>query len=403
MLLGTIKGINLIQIKQNILATYRGWRNLEASLSSDFGARYVVIDDLSDSLVEPHQFHDLGEARESFERLSAVIQSTDTGRFHEYRRHKVDQSIQYLSQQPIAKVTGDDVVSRGGKWQPADEVELKQLMDMRVGLQNGISEDPAADEYQNKRVLPIDIGPLMSRQCELWISEVLGLGLGLKPFNYRVVTSNENIAARASVNRRAHDDHFELRVNTADHHHYTRALIDFIALHEACGHMAHLEVLRTVPGIQEREPDLLAIAIHTGQDSLLAEGIAQYLSWYLVEHSPGADDLVKLALVNFTLDLGIRHKCIYDYISGHLTLAEIVEYHVSVLGGDKKRVEEMYKLIVNSPFRIVAVLNYFSSFTALRPAHHLAPDIATDFLKEALTGFYTIDELRTMSQKYLEQ
>lgn len=388
-----------MNLSHDIVAFYRGWRRFEERRSR-FHGLWVVIDDLAETPVKPRSFDSLRAIDDDLARLIDATEVThDLLLAHKaLTRDRLRQSQSYLRQKPGARVTREDVLSRGLRWEHVSDDELRRLRDDYLGLRRELVDARLTTEDDLTRYQAEGRG---SMALAMEIRDVGLKGLDavrrawkwLPPVTCDVETETSDGAWRNIVT--TGERGLKLILNDGPHATFSAALTEFLGLHEIAGHVGHFSYLKGRSELQEQAPHLLQLVIH-GQDAYYAEGAGQFLSEVACELLYGRMSLQNLELRRVDYMLALRNQNIMGVIEGDRTVDEAVQAHLAALGGDPSVLKGQYAAYTSDPFFCCQVLVFYPSLKALKPALALSADRLSAFAQELLSlgmGPAAIDDL----------
>jgi len=376
-----------------VVSAYRGWYRLIDKEEGWEAAKYVLINDLSQSAVAARHFNSRAEVRRALEELRDAAPDPKSA-------ERLEQSLSYLDQDPTEGGSREAVVKRGIPWRPIDDSVLDQkLADfeaLKRGLIHGgrVSKEEVLTRY-NFRSGPPGVSAELERLGRTFLERFRAEYSSLVPadFSMREVVSPspfhnmvtcEDGALWYITNRHAAVDYNDGR----------RA---FLALHEVGGHVLHFSQLLANKPLQATAPHLLCLAIHT-YDAYFIEGIAQYLTALYADRIV-PNTVLAMDVKRSELWIAVVHRNMTQMLEGKIDAAGAAECERSYLGGDPKALRAYYEGLLKDLFFCCQIFAYHSSGETLRPALALQGANLADFLNKLLNGHHSPAELDRLVQQ----
>lgn len=274
------------------IAVYRGWHALEESLPAE--SRASVIDfDLVPEIEDREQFSSRDEVAARIEQLRASFDPSDE--VGEFILAKLSASATYLRCLAGEQLEFYQHV-RGMLGITPELVPAEQVADQRekvhgllrdLGVRfGGDGPDPTSFFEFEARIRLDQAGALeeadsAAGQFVPAIQQVLGFGDLRIPFRTAADIADAYWYAWASGSR----DDMVLRLNFHDTNHWRRGDLEFLMLHEVCGHFQHATLVAR--GIQagELDPFIGITTVHDPQ-AFIDEGSADALTHFFEDDVP---------------------------------------------------------------------------------------------------------------------
>ncbi|MBI4237174.1 MAG: hypothetical protein HY696_01995 [Deltaproteobacteria bacterium] len=369
----------------------------------------MVVDDLAPRVFAPMLYRHRERIREDL----AIVQhgleqeTPDPALFPAYARSKLCQSAAYFAGH-ADPVTRRSMVERfGTPWQHVPQNEIAAIAEACTSYCDAyaqhVGRPEALEDYLYTAISNDDVPALIKRRTRQWLDCMYALFPKFARFRFAVLNRRSTDTWKNLVT--CSTGQFSLWVNTHPQHTYTMGFIEFLALHEVCGHMVHFAQLQNNAALAARAPHLLCIAIHT-QDTYLVEGIAQWVAALLVDRYAPTGAAVRVAAKQMELFFAARHHILCDFIDDAIDLDTAVDRHHRFLGrwltGSPADTATWYTTIRNDAISCAQILAYHGAFSQLQPARNLHDDALTDFGTRLLNGFYRPQDLRALVAEYCE-
>lgn len=373
---------------ESVISVYRGWRQLVEEESGWELAKWVLINDLSLSTVEPRSFSALGEVRKALEELLAAAPSGKAA-------ERIQQSLFYIDQSHDEPVTREAVIKRGIPWRPVEASRLDTLQGDYQALARRLIETGELTEDALQGRYGRDPGELgVVTEIELHGRSALELFYKRFPDLFPAqFESIEVISGLPWTNMVTYEqESLKLIVNRGELADNNKGRRGFLGLHEVAGHVLHFSQLLNDKAQRDLAPHLLALAIHT-YDAYFIEGIAQFLTSVYVEKIMPGPTLLNLDVKRTELWVAVRHKNISELIEGACDSVAAAAVECGYLGGDQAKLCQVYEAIRKNIFFCCQFLVYFPSHQALLPALRLAEPALGKFLGSLLRRHHSPEEL----------
>ncbi len=394
-------------VAKDLVAFYRGWRELEVKTKGRFSGLWIVINDLADDKTPPRAFGDQKEVAVELDRLEGLAAKTPEfdAELRALTLARLKQSKSYLNQSAGVRASRAEVLSRGLRWETVTDAEIKGLdrayKDLRGKLiQIGKTTASFLDEFQREgrgsrataeAIRDVGLkGAAAIQKLWPWLSAV----------ECETETELSQGAWRNIVTTAARG--FKLIVNEGPNATYSPALREFLGLHEVAGHMTHFAHWRREERLQAEAPHVLLLAIH-GQDAYYAEGVGQFLSEVACQHIYGPDTVQNLEMRRVELMLALRNYNIMRIIEDGRTIDQAVECHLDYLGGDPVVIKGQYTAYVCDPFFCCQALCFYPSLKALKPTLALPPAKLSAFAKELLSLSVGPEAMDALVARYMAE
>lgn len=364
----------------DVIAVYRGWYALAEKDGGWERVKWVLINDLSLSPVDPLRCDTLSDVRRALERLLVIAPAGKSA-------ERIEQSLFFIEQNPGEPVTKEAVIKRGIPWRPVQEAQLVRLK----------------DQARNLRLRLIDTGQLSDesfrarydrRSGKAGVAADLGVAgrAGLDRIGARfprlspaVFSTKETATSLPWSNMVTFEEGvIRLIANIGPLPDYSPGRQGFLAIHEICGHVLHFSQLLRSENLRATSAHLLCLSIHT-YDSYFIEGIAQFISSLYAERVYPGPTLSHLDIKQCELFVAVRHRNLTELIEKRIEVREAVEFERSYLGGDKAKIAAYYEVVLKDVFFSCQTLVYYPSHQALLPALTL-PDAELERFLGGLLG-----------------
>lgn len=405
----SLRGREFSSVADAATSVYRGWKNYVRRYESRDAASYVVVDDLAPRVHAPMRYRHREHIAEDFTSIAQHLaqENPTTALFPAYTHHKLHQSIAYVTAR-AAPVTQRSMVERfGTPWQHVPQREVAAIAEActssRDAYAQHVGRPEALEDYLYTAIPNDDVPALLKRRTRYWLDCMYARFPKFARFRFAVLNRPSTDTWKNLVT--CSTGQFSLWVNTHSQHTYTMGFIEFLALHEVCGHMVHFAQLQNNAALAARVPHLLCIAIHT-QDTYLVEGIAQWVAALLVDRYAPTGAAVRVVAKQMELFFAARHHILCDFIDGAIDLNTAVDCHHRFLGrwltGSAENTATWYTTIRNDAVSCTQILAYHGAFSQLQPALTLPDEALTDFTTRLLNGFYQPQDLRALVAEYCD-
>lgn len=372
----------------DVIAVYRGWYRLVESERGWERAKWVLINDLSLSTIEPRSFESLSDVRGALERLLALAPAGKSA-------ERIEQSLFFLEQDPGEPVTKEAVIKRGIPWRPVKEAELDrlkdQVRDLRLRLidSNQLSEESYRVRYE-RRAGRAGVAADLGAAGRAGLDRIGASFPRLSP----ALFETKEIASQLPWSNMVtfEDGVIRLIANIGPIPDYSPGRQGFLAVHEICGHVLHFSQLLRSEKLRATSSHRLCLAIHT-YDSYFIEGIAQFISSVYAERVYPGPTLSHLDIKQCELFVAVRHRNLTELIERRIDAREAVEFERSYLGGDEAKIAAYYEAVLKDVFFSCQTLVYYPSHQALLPALELPDAALARFLDDLLGEHYSPAEL----------
>jgi hypothetical protein len=277
---------------RSAIAVYRGWHALEESLPAE--SRASVIDfDLVPDIADRERFSSRDAVTARIEQLRAAVDQDDE--VGEFIHAKLTASMTYLRclagerlefYEHVRRMLGKtpELVS---DQQVAEqrEVVLSLLREFGVRLVGG-GPDPASfstfdDSIRLDQDAALKESAKAANRFIPAIQQLLGFGDLRIPYRTEPDVADAYWIAWASGGR----DDLLLRLNFHESNHWRRGDLEFLMLHEVCGHFLHATLVARRIQAGELDPFLGITTIHDPQ-AFIDEGSADALSYFFEDDVP---------------------------------------------------------------------------------------------------------------------
>lgn len=387
-----------LSLSDEITSVYRGWYRWTEAHEGEIPAKFIIVDDLNPSLVSPRMYESAEQILSDLDRLRNRLEKENKpfAALSSYTSDKLAQSQAYLRQMLApARVSREAIESRGTPFENFDEVELVELSREIQEMTEATAAERGPDLLAE--VSPMQVPSEIQETGLLHLEALHSLFEAKSRFGFGTRSVDSPLPWRNIVTYSS--GRFELLVNVSER--YTKGVTEIMGLHEICGHMFHLNLLKE--SVQASgAPHLLCLAIHT-QDAFLAEGIAQLLTELLLARGLLKDRRIAVEIRKFVLRFAVRQKNLCDLVEGRCGLVDATERHVQYLGGTPQSALSLYSSLLGNSFFCSQVMNYYSSYRALVPLLQLWDEpMQIEKTRELLNSFYGPSELRGLIRGALE-
>jgi hypothetical protein len=277
---------------RSAIAVYRGWHALEESLPAE--SRASVIDfDLVPDIANRERFSSRDEVRARIEQLRGTVDQTDE--VGEFIFAKLNASLTYLRclageqlefYEHVRGMLGKTPELVSGEQIAAQRhVVLSLLRDFGVQLA-GEQPDPASfsafdHSIRLDQAAALDESASAAERFIPAIQQLLGFGDIRIPFRTEADIADAYWVAWASGGR----DDLLLRLNFHEANHWRSGDLEFVMLHEVCGHFLHATLVARRIQAGELDPFLGITTVHDPQ-AFMDEGSANALGHFFEEDVP---------------------------------------------------------------------------------------------------------------------
>jgi hypothetical protein len=375
-------------LPEDIIATYRGWHRLvERERGWDI-AKWVLINDLSKSAIEPRTFNSLPEVRLALDQL---LEAAPAGKTAE----RLEQSLFFLNQQPGELVTQEAVSKRGMPWRLVKDSALDRLHSQIAILRQSLidtgqlTRESSISRYERH---PGKAGVVNEIRA---IGEASLLRLyerfsDLAPVEFK---SKEVVSSKPWSNMVTYEDNdIWFIANQGPLADNSPGRLSGLGVHEIAGHALHFSQLLRNETLRTEAPHLLCLSIHT-YDNFFIEGIAEFMVSVFAERLMPAPTLLLLDLKRHELIAMVRHKNLTELIESKISVDQAVERHQAYLGGDEANLRKLYESLRNDMFFCCHFLVFYSAHQALLPALELPEAKFQRFLVKLLGSHHSPQQL----------
>ncbi len=385
-----------LSLGDKCLSLYRSWVKMETVGRGRLLAFQVVVDDLARRQVPVVDYRSYPEISADLKLMLELVGDLPPSSRQRYAAAKLKQSVTFIEQINSDKLlTHADITARGSPWMPCSDAVLNDFAGEfhQRKIKSGLSAREI-NQYLQEPLTQSEIVTHIDARSRFWLERLKEKLPYLPAANFvtKPVCLDES-SIRNLVT--CEFPQFKLLVNTAPHLVYTRAATECLSVHEVSGHIVHLTKLAQNQVLQNEYPFLLALAIHT-QDAVFLEGVAQYLSCWLIKQYEKTDSLAAMAMSEFNLAFAVRHKNIFGIVSGTDSIDDAVKRHQHYLAGDGKHLRDIYERTLADKFFACMVFSYHASYMKLKPALNLSPENVIGFLEKILTDVWVLDEVGEM-------
>lgn len=363
------------QFKNEIVECYRGWYNLELKVNGLSSASFVMIIDLADSNIGVGKnYSDLNQVRKALEHLLIAYDKLSLS--HPQLlcislKERMLQSLNYIEQnknfKSVLEVGGISLsalkihlASRGIKYREINRIDLDQQRTRLIETCNQLEDKygtNALDEYQKKVFNHDEIANYFNTKVNKWY-DILKRYLPKLNFpDYKIVLINSTDPYRAMVT--FNENTFKINLNTNSF--FTQQTLDYLVLHEFCGHIIHFDHIKNNIELSESFPFSQLILSHT-QDIAYYEGIAQLIPYLLTEFFNSDICYEKLAIQFTDLQWATRYYCLIKLYEGS-SLNDISNIHLEYLDESYENIKKYYTAVLNHPFFSIQTLSYYQSYS----------------------------------------
>ncbi len=383
-----------------MVACYRDWKELLVKRGLEEKAYWVLVDDLCTVETHTSSFNNSDEVLSELSDLLDIChsQASSLGHHYAYTEAKLRQSITYLTQTEIKKVTRADTEARGVKWISVTDAHLDVMhssyLEQREAAEVFLrkkGEDPL--RYYNEWMPGNEAAAFIKKSGDEWVVRFQEAFSFIPSVQYDCIALDLEMPFQNLVVYKP--GKFSLLMNTRTETAFTRAHLTFLSLHEICGHIVHFTHILQSSSLQKEAPQLLPIAIHT-QDSFVVEGIAQLLS--MIVYAQYASDFPQVGaqIQVSNLYVALRHANISDLIENKITPAAAATRHAKYLGGTVDALEKFYAEKMNDTFSCIQALNYYSSIKLLSPYLKLNRPEMQKSLAHLMSNFFAPNDVELL-------